>query len=51
MTVDYDNAFSQGIIGLQAKVLESPDSTLLGIAGTIVFETKTTIFIRKASLI
>jgi ribonuclease P protein subunit POP4 len=51
MTVDYNNALSQGIIGLQAKVLESPDSTLLGVAGTIVFETKNTIFIRKDSII
>ena len=51
MTVDYGNALSQGIIGLQAKVLESPDSTLLDISGTIVYETKNTIFIRKDSIV
>jgi RNase P/RNase MRP subunit p29 len=51
MTVDCDNVLSQGIIGLQAKILESSDSTIQGIAGTIVFETKNTIFIRKDSVI
>jgi RNase P/RNase MRP subunit p29 len=51
MTVNCDNGLSQGIIGLQAKILESSDSTIRGIAGTIVFETKNTIFIRKDSVI
>ena len=51
MTVDSDNVLSRGIIGLQAKILESSDSTIQGIAGTIVFETKNTIFIRKDSVI
>jgi ribonuclease P protein subunit POP4 len=51
MTVDCDNVLSRRIIGLQAKILESSDSTIQGIAGTIVFETKNTIFIRKDSVI
>jgi RNase P/RNase MRP subunit p29 len=51
MTVNCENVLSQGIIGLQAKILESTDSTIQGIAGTIVFETKNTIFIRKDSVI
>jgi ribonuclease P protein subunit POP4 len=51
MRVDCDNVLSRGIIGLQAKILESSDSTIQGIAGTIVFETKNTIFIRKDSVI
>ena len=51
MTVNCDNGLPQGIIGLQAKILESSDSTIPGIAGTIVFETKNTIFIRKDSVI
>jgi RNase P/RNase MRP subunit p29 len=51
MTVNCDNILSQGIIGRQAKILESSDSTIQGIAGTIVFETKNTIFIRKDSVI
>ena len=51
MTVNCDNALSKGLIGLQAKILESPDSTLQGIAGTVVFETKNTLIIRKGSII
>lgn len=51
MTVNCENVLSQGIIGLQARILESTDSTIQGIAGTIVFETKNTIFIRKDSVI
>jgi ribonuclease P protein subunit POP4 len=39
------------IIGLGVKILESSDLTLLGTVGTIVFETKNTIFIRKDSVV
>jgi ribonuclease P protein subunit POP4 len=51
MTVNCENILSQGVVGLGAKILESSDSTLQGITGTIVFETKNTIFIRKDSLV
>ena len=51
MTVDCNNVLSNGIVGLRTKILESSDSTIRGIAGTIVFETKNTIFIRKDSII
>ena len=50
MTPNFENVLSRGIVGLPAKILESPDSTLQGIVGTIVFETKNTIFIRKDSI-
>ena len=50
MTKNCDNLPSQGIIGLRAKILESSDSTLEGIGGTVVFETKNTLFIRKDSI-
>ena len=50
MTVNCENVLSHGIIGLPARILESSDSTLQGIFGTIVFETKNTIFIRKGSI-
>jgi ribonuclease P protein subunit POP4 len=49
MTVNCENLLWHEIIGLHAKILESSDSTLRGIFGTIVFETKNTIFIRKGS--
>jgi ribonuclease P protein subunit POP4 len=39
------------IIGLGVKIVESSDTTLLGTVGTIVFETKNTIFIRKDSVV
>jgi RNase P/RNase MRP subunit p29 len=51
MTVNCENLLWHGIIGHRAKILESSDSTLQGIVGTIVFETKNTIFIRKDSLV
>ena len=51
MTVNCDNALSEGLIGLQAKILQSPDSTLQGIEGTVVFETKNTLIIREGSII
>ena len=47
MTPNCLNVVSRGIVGLEAKILESSDSTLRGIIGTIVFETKNTILIRK----
>jgi ribonuclease P protein subunit POP4 len=51
MTPNCENVLSGGIVGLSAKILESSDSTLQGIVGTIVFETKNTIFIRKDSIV
>jgi RNase P/RNase MRP subunit p29 len=51
MTPNCENFLSRGIVGLPAKILESSDSTLQGIVGTIVFETKNTIFIRKDSIV
>jgi RNase P/RNase MRP subunit p29 len=51
MTAYCENILSRGIVGLYAKILESSDSTLQGIVGTIVFETKNTIFIRKDSVV
>lgn len=51
MTTNCENVLSHGIIGLKAKILESSDPTLRGIVGTIVFETKNTIFIRKDSIV
>ncbi len=47
MTPNCLNVLSRGIVGLEAKILESSDSTLQGIIGTIVFETKNTLLIRK----
>jgi len=51
MTVDCQNVLCHEIIGLNAKILESSDSTLQGRDGTIVFETKNTIWIRKDSIV
>ncbi|MDQ3948553.1 MAG: ribonuclease P protein subunit [Thermoproteota archaeon] len=51
MTPNCQTVLSRGIVGLQAKILESSDSTLQGVVGTIVFETKNTMFIRKDSLV
>ncbi len=51
MTPNCHNVLSNGIVGLEAKILESSDSTLEGIIGTIVFETKNTLLIRKDSLV
>lgn len=47
MTPNCLNVVSRGIVGLEAKILESSDSTLQGVIGTIVFETKNTLLIRK----
>lgn len=51
MTRNCENVLLRGIVGLTAKILESSDSTLQDIVGTIVFETKNTIFIRKDSIV
>ncbi|MFL6492462.1 MAG: ribonuclease P protein component 1 [Nitrososphaera sp.] len=51
MTVDCQNILCHEIIGLHAKILESSDSTLQGSDGTIVFETKNTMLIRKDSIV
>jgi ribonuclease P protein subunit POP4 len=51
MTVNCQNVLCHEIVGLHAKILESSDSTLQGNDGTIVFETKNTIWIRKDSVV
>ena len=51
MTVNCHNLLCHEVIGLGVKILESSDSTLQGCDGTIVFETKNTIFIRKDSVV
>jgi ribonuclease P protein subunit POP4 len=51
MTVNCQNVLCHEIVGLHAKILESSDSTLQGSDGTIVFETKNTIWIRKDSVV
>ncbi len=51
MNVNPDDLLTESIIGLQAKILESPDKTLQGVGGTVVFETKNTILLRKDSTI
>jgi len=51
MNVNPDDLLTESIIGLQAKILESPDKTLQGVGGTVVFETKNMILLRKDSII
>ena len=51
MTVNCQNVLCHEIVGLHVKILESSDSTLQGSDGTIVFETKNTIWIRKDSVV
>jgi ribonuclease P protein subunit POP4 len=51
MTVTPKNLLRHELIGLFAKIVESPDPSLRGISGTIVCETKNTISIRKDSII
>jgi ribonuclease P protein subunit POP4 len=51
MTVTPKNVLTHEIIGLFAKIVESSDPTLQGISGTIVFETKNMISIRKGSIV
>jgi ribonuclease P protein subunit POP4 len=50
MTVTPKNVLRHELIGLFAKIVESPDLTLQGMSGTIVFETKNMISIRKDSV-
>lgn len=42
------NILAHELIGLDAKIIESTNSALAGIAGTIFFETKNTFAIRKS---
>ena len=51
MTVTPKNVLRHELMGLFAKIVESPDPTLRGMSGTIVFETKNMISIRKDSII
>jgi ribonuclease P protein subunit POP4 len=51
MTVTPKNVLRHELTGLFAKIVESPDPTLRGMSGTIVFETKNMISIRKDSVI
>ena len=51
MTVTPKNVLRHELTGLFAKIVESPDPTLRGMSGTIVFETKNMISIRKDSII
>ena len=51
MTTNPGNILIHEIIGLSAKIVESSDPTLIGISGTIVFETRNTILIRKDSVV
>jgi ribonuclease P protein subunit POP4 len=43
------NVLVHEIIGLGAKIVESTDPTLRGVSGTIVLETKNTIWIKTNS--
>lgn len=45
-----DNVRAHEIIGLHAKVVESTDPAIAGLAGTIVFETKNTLSIRTSGV-
>jgi RNase P/RNase MRP subunit p29 len=49
MRINNFSILSHRIIGLRAKILESPDLTLRGSEGTLVYETKNTIYIKKDS--
>lgn len=51
MTVNCQNVLLHEIVGLRSKILESSDSTIQGSDGTIVLETKNTIFLRKDSVV
>ncbi|HWS20238.1 MAG TPA: ribonuclease P protein subunit [Nitrososphaera sp.] len=51
MIAIFENVLSRGVVGIKAEILESSDSTLQGIVGTIVFETKNMIFIRSDSIV
>ena len=41
-----DNVMAHEVIGLHAKVVESTDPAVVGLEGTIVFETRNTFSIR-----
>ena len=47
MTVSPQNVLRHELVGLFARIVESPDATLRGMSGTIVFETKNTISLRN----
>ena len=49
MTVTADSILSHEIIGLDVRLLESTDRRLEGLNGTVVFETRNTLSIRKNS--
>jgi ribonuclease P protein subunit POP4 len=51
MTITPGNVLRHELIGLFAKIVESTDPTLRGMNGTIVFETKNMISIRRDSII
>lgn len=51
MTVTPKNVLRHELIGLFAKIVESTDPTLQGMSGTIIFETKNMISIRKNSVV
>jgi ribonuclease P protein subunit POP4 len=44
-----ENVLAHEIIGLDARVVESTDPTIMGVSGSIVFETKNTISIMTDS--
>ncbi|HKZ61962.1 MAG TPA: ribonuclease P protein subunit [Nitrososphaera sp.] len=46
-----ENVLVHEIIGLGARIVESADPTLVGVSGTIVFETKNMISIRTDSAV
>ncbi|UVS69664.1 ribonuclease P protein component 1 [Nitrososphaera viennensis] len=43
------NILAHELIGLDAKIIETTNAALSGLAGTIVFETKNTLAIRSGS--
>jgi ribonuclease P protein subunit POP4 len=43
------NILAHELIGLDAKIIESTNAALAGLAGTVVFETKNTLAIRSGS--
>jgi ribonuclease P protein subunit POP4 len=47
MTVSPQNVLRHELLGLFARIIESSDPTLRGMSGTIVFETKNMISLRK----
>ena len=51
MTLTPKNILQHELIGLSARIVESPDATLSRISGTIVFETRNMLSIRKNSVV